>query len=296
MKEIVVITGFNSALAKETKKILENRYTVYSLTHNKKHINNKNVFYWNPINNIIDESVLLSCQHIVHLAGYSILKKWNRKNKNLMYKSRVNAAELIFSKCNELKIRPKTFISASAIGIYGLNAQGIKNENDKPGEDWVAKMAIDWESASKKFEKLGSRCIQMRISLLFSKKSGFLKYTMISMKLGFGAIIGNPNREIYWIDIKDTAKFIKESIENIKFQGAYNLATNTPYKQIDLFKNIKNQLYKYSIILHIPKKIIQIIIGDRIKIITSSIKIDNKKLLDSGFKFDSKKIDDLLIK
>jgi len=295
MKEIVVITGYNSALAKETKKILQNKFKVYSLTHNKKDTNNKDVFYWDPVNNIIDESVLLSCQHIVHLAGYPILKRWNKRNKDLMYKSRVNGAELIFTKCNELKIKPKTFISASAIGIYGLNAKGIKKENDKPGQDWVAKMAVSWERSSRKFEKLGSRCIQMRISLLFSKTSGFLKYTMIGMYLGVGAIIGNPNREIYWIDIKDTAKFIKEGIENIKFQGAYNLATDTPYRQKDLLKNIKNILYKYSIILNIPKKIIKIIIGDRIKIITSSIKIDNKKLIDSGFKFDSRKIDDILI-
>ena len=165
MKERIIITGYSGSLARKTTELLKDNYEIIGLTSNKKSVNNKNIYYWNTSTDEIDERALENCKHIIHLSGYSILKRWTKRNIRLMHESRIGAANLLFNKCKELNISPTTFISASAIGIYALNARGVKSENDKVGTDWIARMASDWEESAQQFKQIGSRIIKMRISL-----------------------------------------------------------------------------------------------------------------------------------
>ena len=76
----VLITGLNGALAKSTSKVLKKHgYDIVYYTTNKNDVNNKNIFYWNPSENIIDENALIDCSHIIHLSGFSIIKPWTKK-------------------------------------------------------------------------------------------------------------------------------------------------------------------------------------------------------------------------
>ena len=165
MKDRIIITGYSGSLARRTKELLKDDYEIIGLTSNKKNVNNKDIYYWDTAINELDEKALENCKHIIHLSGYPILKLWTKKNKKLMQQSRISAANLLFNKCKKLNISPVTFISASAIGIYDLNAEGEKTENDKIGTDWIAKMAADWEESAQQFKQIGSRIIKMRISL-----------------------------------------------------------------------------------------------------------------------------------
>ena len=292
--ENILITGANGHLASIIKKQLSSKYNILFLSTNKKSTNNDNIFYWNIKKNIIDDNVLNNVHHIINLAGTSILKPWTKKNKEEMYESRVKGSELIFNKCKSLNIKPKTFISASAIGIYGLKSSGIKNEDSELGNDWVAKMAIDWEKASNNFNELGTRVVQMRISLLVSKEAGFLKYNLMSMKFGLGAIIGSKNNPINWIHSQDVSKFIDFTLKNEEINGPYNLANPNFINQKDFMQKIKNIKYRYAIILTIPVWLPRLIIGDRSSIINSKFTVSVEKLNQLGFKWDFQNIDQIL--
>ena len=283
MKERIIITGYSGSLAKVARELLKDDYEIIALTSNKNKANNKNVYFWNTSENEIDEKALENCKHIIHLSGYPILKRWTKKNKKLMHESRVGASNLLFNKCKELNISPKTFITASAIGIYGLNARGIKSEKDKIGTDWIAGMASDWEKSAKQFEQIGSRVIQMRISLLMSKETAFLKYNLLSMKLGVGVLIGSREKKISWIHIDDAANFIKEAITNTNYKGAYNLATTEPISQDMFIKKIKDKLFRYAFIIRVPFYLLQILLGQRSQIINTNVSIDVDKLKKQGF-------------
>jgi uncharacterized protein (TIGR01777 family) len=283
MKERIIITGYSGSLAKITTALLKDDYEIIGLTSNKEKVNNKDIYYWNTSTNEIDEKALENCKHIIHLAGYPILKRWTKKNKILMHQSRIGAANLLFNKCKELNISPVTFISASAIGIYGLNAKGIKSEKDKVGTDWIARMASDWEESAQQFKQIGSRVVQMRISLLMNKETAFLKYNLLSMKLGIGVVIGSKEKKISWIHVDDAANFIKEAITNRNYKGAYNLATTEPISQGMFIKKIKEQLFPYALIIKIPFYLLQLFLGKRSQIINTDISIDVDKLKKEGF-------------
>ena len=294
MKEVVLITGANGGLAKVVKKMLSESYEIRSLTTQKKCVDRRSIFYCNIKENHVDEDALIGCKHIVHLSGYSILKPWTKKNKELMYVSRVNGATLLFNKCKALNIHPSTFISASASGIYGLKADGCKNEKSEIGTDWVANMAYDWESASNKFRELGTRVIQMRISLLFSKTTGFLKYNLLSMKFGIGAILGDKESPVNWIHVNDVSRFILDSIKNKDYQGAYNLTNGNIISQNELIKTIKREKYPYALIVHIPISAIKIFIGEKSLILNNKITLSIKKLRQIGFSCKYNTIQDVL--
>jgi len=283
MKDRVIITGYSGSLAKIIRELLKDDYEIIGLTSNKKRVNNKNIYYWNTSTDEIDERALENCKHIIHLSGYPILKRWTKKNKILMQKSRIGAANLLFNKCKKLNISPKTFISASAIGIYGLDARGIKSEKDKIGTDWIARMASDWEESAQEFKKIGSRVVQMRISLLMNKETAFLKYNLLSMKLGIGVVIGSKNKKISWIHVDDATNFIKEAITNENYKGAYNLATTKPISQEMFIKKIKERLFPYALIIRIPSFIIRLFLGKRSQIINTDVSINVDKLKKEGF-------------
>jgi hypothetical protein len=283
MKERIIITGYSGSLARKTTELLKDNYEIIGLTSNKKRVNNKNIYYWNTSTNEIDESALENCKHVIHLSGHSILKSWTKKNKRLMHESRVSAAHLLFNKCKKLNISPITFISASAIGIYGLDARGIKSENDKIGTDWIARMASDWEESAQQFKQIGSRIIQMRISLLMNQETAFLKYNLLSMKLGIGVIIGSKKKKISWIHVDDAANFIKEAITNENYKGAYNLATTKPISQEMFIKKIKERLFPYALIIRMPFYLLRLFLGKRSQIINTDVSINVDKLKKEGF-------------
>ena len=283
MKDRVIITGYSGSLAKIIRELLKDDYEIIALTSNKEKVNNKDIYFWNTATDEIDEKALENCKHIIHLSGYPILKRWTKKNKRLMHQSRVGAANLLFNKCKELNISPKTFISASAIGIYGLNARGVKSENDEIGTDWIARMASDWEESAQQFKQIGSRIIKMRISLLMNQETAFLKYNLLSMKLGVGVVIGSKEKKISWIHVNDAANFIKEAITNENYKGAYNLATTEPISQEVFIKKIKEKLFPYALIIRIPFFLIRLFLGERSQIINTDVSINVDKLKKEGF-------------
>ena len=283
MKERIIITGYSGSLAKITRELLKDDYEIIGLTSNKEKVNNKDIYFWNTSTNEIDEKALENCKHIIHLAGYPILKRWTKKNKILMHQSRIGAANLLFNKCKQLNISPKTFISASAIGIYGLNAKGIKSEKDKIGTDWISRMVLDWEESAQQFKQIGSRVVQMRISLLMNRETAFLRYNLLSMKLGVGVLIGSKEKKISWIHAHDAASFIKEAINNSNYKGAYNLATTETISQGVFIKKIKEKLFPYALIIKIPFFLVRLFLGKRSQIINTDASINVDKLKKEGF-------------
>jgi len=284
-KETILITGENGALAKKLKnKLINLGYNIITYT-SQKNLFKKNCYYWNFKENIIDVESLKKCEHIIHLSGYSIIKPWTKKNKKIMFDSRVKTSDFLFENCFKNNINIKTFISASAIGIYNDDSEIEMCEDDELGNSWLSNLAQQWESSSHKFNKIGSRVVNLRISLLIDKDSGFLKKMLPLFKIGIVPLIGNKNNRFEYIDIDDAVNFCIKCLKNITIKGPYNLATNKKSTQIAFMKKIADLYNKRFLIIKIPEIIMKVILGKRFKIINSNIKVSSKKIIETGFKF-----------
>jgi len=287
MADKVLITGDSGALAHRVKHLLlEKRYDVITLTTNKNKANDKDVFHWDVSKKIVDSKALVNCSHIVHLSGHSIMNPWTVVNKKLMYESRIDAVKLLYDSCKDLGVKPKTVISASAIGYYGIDAKGIMSEDDSPTQDWLSQMCVDWEKATQSFQSLGSRVVHMRISLLLSKDSGFLQPTILSMRLGAGVIFGSGKQNIEWIHIDDASKFVYFAIENRAITGGYNLATEQKWTQYEFIKFIKRKVAFYALLIKLPSFVLRLVFGGRSVILEGGCSLSVKKLIATNFEYD----------
>ena len=295
MKEKVLITGYNGSLAKRLTPYLQEKYSIVYLSSKKKSVNNKDVFYWNLQSKYIDENVFSNCQYIIHLSGYNIINRWSKKNKEKMYASRIHAANLLFEKCKEQNINLKTFISASAMGYYGLGAEKEVDETTPSGNDWLANLVIDWEAAANQFKEIGARIVNLRISLMMDKNSGFLKAAMFPLKFGITSIFLPSNLTYSWIHIDDLSRFILYSLENNKISGPYNMASPIKQTQFEIINEIRSCIFRYAFIFPIPIFVMRIVLGNRSQLIKGGLYLKVDKLLNSGFKLNYPTISSFLL-
>ena len=295
MNETILITGYNGALAKRLTSYLKEKYSLVYLSSRKKSVNNKDIFYWNIETQYIDENVFNNCAHIIHLSGYNIINRWSKKNRQKMYSSRIDAANLLFENCKKYNINLKTFISASAMGYYGLGAEKEVDENAPPGTDWLANLVVEWESAANRFKEIGARSVNLRISLMMDKNSGFLKVTMLPLKFGVTSVFLPSDLNYSWIHIDDLSRFILYSLENKKISGPYNMASPIKQTQFELIKEIRSCIFRYAFIFPIPIFVMKIVLGNRSQLIKGGLYLKVDKLLNSGFKLNYTSISSFLL-
>ena len=94
---------------------------------------------------------------IVNLAGEPVLgRRWNRKVKDAILKSRVEGTRTIVGALGSAATKPGVLVNASAVGYYGPRGDEEIDEEARPGNDFLARVAVDWETQAKKAEPLGS--------------------------------------------------------------------------------------------------------------------------------------------
>ncbi|MBF26162.1 MAG: TIGR01777 family protein [Flavobacteriales bacterium] len=284
MKETILITGYNGSLSKRlSNEINKDIYNIKYLTTQKKYCS-KNVFYWNTNNNYIDESAIIDTHHIIHLAGYNISNRWTKSNKEKMYESRVYTCKLLYESCLRLNVKPKTFISASAMGYYGFHQSGIKKETDSPQKDWMSTLCLDWEKMANQFNILNTRVCKLRLALILEKDSEIIQKTKLGFHFGMGAVFGDGKQPFPWIHIDDVVNFIIFTLRNQTIKGTYNVASTEKTSFYQFIKAFKKVRYNNSILIFIPRFIIKWILREKTKLIFNDFYLSVEKMQKTKFK------------
>ena len=150
----LLITGATGLVGSSiVKKALNEKIEVNFLTTNKNKITTSktlNGFYWNLKDKYIDPKCFEGVDAIIHLAGASISKKWTAKNKSEILDSRIDSTNLLKKGMNEFSGDTiKTFVAASAVGIYPSNFEVSYGEETKiaPPENFLQEVVVKWEAA-----------------------------------------------------------------------------------------------------------------------------------------------------
>ena len=103
--------------------------------------------YWNPANSEIDIAALEGVDAVIHLAGAGVGdKRWTKKYKAEILNSRLLGTTTIANAVAQVK--PRVFISSSAIGWYGETGNRAVIESDRGGDDFLAAVCREWEAAA----------------------------------------------------------------------------------------------------------------------------------------------------
>ncbi|KUJ53238.1 TIGR01777 family oxidoreductase [Chryseobacterium sp. JAH] len=299
MKEVVVITGAGGSVAKVLAKKLENEYTVRFLTRTQRH---ENDFEWNIEKGTVDDKAFENVSHIIHLAGANISeKRWTVKRKKEIITSRVDSAQLILKTLQEKNIQLKSFISASAVGIYGaITSEKIFKEDDEKGNDFLSEVVIQWEKAADGFLESGvaERVVKVRTAIVLSEKEGALKKMAVPVKFGIGSPIGTGRQYIPWIHIDDLSAIFEFALKNENVKGAYNASAPQHTDNENFTKEIAEVLDKPMFMPNVPGFVMKLIFGELSVALLEGSRTSSEKLQNEGFQFKfpglKKALEDLL--
>ena len=291
----ILITGGTGLIGKHlTEFLVKKGYTINILSRSK--TIQSNTFYWNVKEGFIEEKAITSADYIIHLAGANIAeKRWTIARKNVLIDSRVESANLLFKKVKKLNPNLKAFISASGIGFYGaVTSDKIFTEEDKPANDFISKICIEWENSAKQFETIGCRTVILRTGVVFAKAESALQKIAMPIKYGFGTALGNGNQFMPWILINDLCNMYLEAIKNTNLEGIYNAVAPEQITNKQLSKTIATTFKKPFWLPNTPSFILKLIFGEMAVILLEGSRVSSQKIEKTGFQFQFPTILDAL--
>jgi len=244
------------------------------------------IIQWNP--NMSDgwEKNLENSDAIVNLAGTNLASgRWSKNFKAEILDSRIKTSKVLIRAINNLKAKPKTIITASAIGFYGNRADEKLDEESKGGFGFLAGVAQEIEDCSTEFETLGLRSVVIRTGIVLGAGGGALPKMIMPFKFYIGGYWGSGYQWMSWISLADEVAAIKFLIENSNLHGVFNLTSPEPLTNRQLFQVLAKVLRK-PCWLPIPAFVLKIMFGEMAnELFLASQRVYPRKLIDAGFEF-----------
>jgi hypothetical protein len=296
--ETVCITGGTGLVGSSLMRILKlSAYRVLVLSREKSDDPESILRYWDIEKGVIDPVAVDNAHHYVHLAGASVGEgRWTDQKKKEIRDSRIKSSRLLYDTIKGSKRKPKTFISASAIGVYGHDTGGVLLDEDrvKPGDDFLATVTREWEEEVNKIRELGVRVVILRIGVVLSYFGGAVPKFMKLTKLGLSSPVGSGEQYISWIHLDDLIDLIKYCIEYPRIEGTFNAVAPNPVTNKEFTKTMAHIMDKPSFLPNVPGFVLKMMFGEKASIILGGNKVSSKKIIDAGFKFKFDKVDDAL--
>ncbi len=230
---------------------------------------------------------------IINLAGASIFSKWTKKHKKAIRESRVNTTRNIVEGIPSRPERPVTLFSTSAVGYYGFCGDEELTEASLPGNDFLARIAREWEEEALKAREKSARVVITRFGIVMGEKGGALSQMIPLFRKYIGGPIGSGKQWFSWIHIKDLAEAFAFLLKHPEISGPVNVCSPNPVRNKDLAKTLGKTLHKPSF-MPAPGFVIKLVLGEFGSVILEGQRVIPKKLLENGFVFQYADIDKAL--
>lgn len=183
---------------------------------------------WDPAAGTVDQGFLDGIDAVIHLAGAGIGdKRWTDSYKREILESRTKGTAAISAAIATTPVKPKVFLSGSAIGIYGARGDEVLGDDAAHGTGFLADVCKEWEAATAPAERAGVRTVHLRTGIVLSKDGGALKKQLPLFKLGAGGRFGNGRQWQSWISIDDEVGAIIHLLTS-SLSGPVNLTAPEP--------------------------------------------------------------------
>jgi len=295
----ILISGGTGLVGKAlTKRLIIEGHDIRILSRNPQSSSQLKSFYWNVEKNEIDEKAFEGVEHIVHLAGSGIAdKRWTNARKQDIIDSRVNTMKLITDVVKKKNIKLKSFVGASAIGIYGMTtSEKIFSEIDNGTDDFLTQSCTQWENSYQQIQTLSSKNCIIRIGVVLSKDGGALKKLLPLFQLGLGSAVGSGKQYMPWIHIEDLVSVFHEALFNSNYNGIYNAVSTEETTNYSFSKHLAKILSKPFFSPNVPAFLLKLLFGEMANVLLEGSRVSNQKLINEGFEFKYSTLSDALKK
>ena len=236
---------------------------------------------WDPIAGTVDMDALAGVDAVIHLAGAGVGdKRWTKKYKSEILNSRLLGTTTI-AKAVAI-VKPQVFISSSAIGWYGESGNRAVVESDRVGDDFLAAVCREWESAA---DLAGDvRTVKLRTGIVLDPTGGALGKMLPLFRFGLGGKLSNGKQWWSWITLHDQIRAIAFLLEN-KVSGPVNLTSPNPVTNSEFTAGLARALHRPAL-FPVPGFALKIVLGGFSTEILGSKKVMPQALTEAGFTFD----------
>ena len=236
---------------------------------------------WDPIAGTVDMDALAGVDAVIHLAGAGVSdKRWTKKYKSEILNSRLLGTTTI-AKAVAI-VKPQVFISASAIGWYGESGNRAVVESDRVGDDFLAAVCHEWESAADLAGDL--RTVKLRTGLVLDPTGGALGKMLPIFRFGLGGKLSNGKQWWSWITLHDQIRAIAFLLEN-KVSGPVNLTSPNSVTNSEFTAGLARALHRPAL-FPVPALALKIVLGGFSSEVLGSKKVMPQALTEAGFTFD----------
>ena len=240
---------------------------------------------WDPDAGRMPPPALEGMDAVVHLAGESIVGRWTADKKRRIYDSRVRGTRIICEALRQVARPPKTFVCASAIGYYGNRGERLLLEESRAGEDFLARVCVDWEAAVAPAAERGIRVVSLRLGMVLSASGGALGQMLPPFRRGLGGVLGSGAQYMSWIALDDVVGAISHVLTTESLCGPVNLVAPEPASNRDFTKTLGRVLRRPTRFA-VPAFGARLLFGEMADaLLLASTRVEPGKLKASGYTF-----------
>lgn len=252
---------------------------------------------WDPETGQVDRDAVARCAPdlVINLAGEPIAQRWTNERRRRIRDSRVRGTRALAEAIGVLQTRPATLISGSAIGYYGAHCGDEILDEASPGaDDFLARLAREWEMATEPASQSGVRVVLLRTGLVLSRSGGALARMLPPFQMGVGGRLGDGRQWMSWIALEDFIGALAFAIETPAVSGAVNIVAPEPVRN-EQFTGTLARVLGRPALLPVPTAALVLLFGEMAEnTILASQRVSPKKLAGAGFEFRHPRLEDAL--
>ena len=219
---------------------------------------------------------------IINLTGKNIFHLWTKKYKQMIYDTRILTTRHIVSAMD--RSRAVTLISTSAAGYYGNRGDEVLDETCGPGDDFLARVCIDWEKEALAVRGKGARVVCTRFGVVLGRNGGALAKMIPAYQLFAGGPLRDGGHWFPWIQADDLVAAISFVLSNDGIDGPINCCAPNPVRNLEFAKTLGRTLNRPAF-FRTPAFLLRLAAGELGELLLNSQRVLPSVLLASGFKF-----------
>jgi len=222
------------------RRLLQRNDEVLVLSRNPEKVRLGHGIPWSAVTEVAGADV------VINLAGENVGGgRWTAESKRRILESRLKATGTLVDAMRRTPDKRRTFISASAVGYYGLRGDEILDESSPSGSGFLAEVTRQWEEAAHRADGI-ARVVIFRFGVVFGPNGGALEKMLLPFRLGVGGPIGTGRQWMSWVDLEDVLRAIEWPIDRQEVKGTYNITAPEPVRNRDFADTLGRVLRRPS--------------------------------------------------
>ena len=267
-------------------RLIARGHDVAVLTRNPAKVRSGRAVPWSSV-----ASEVAGAAVVINLAGENVgAGRWTAERKRRIVDSRVGSTRELVEAMRDNPPQRRTFISASAVGYYGLRGDELLDESAPAGEGFLADVVRQWEEAARGAETI-ARVVLLRFGVVLASEGGALQKMMLPFRLGVGGPIGSGRQWMSWVDREDVLRAMEWAIDRPEVRGVYNITAPNPVINRDFARALGRALRRPAV-LPTPAFALRLIFGQMAdEMLLSGQRVAPARATIEGFAFEYPTID-----